>query len=313
MGDERTEVGFVRYDGKAVGPGILDAGMAGIALTGLDDLLRYFNSKQSSELAKAEYEVPVRIREGSWEAAVLAGVAVVGAFGIAYAKRAGEEMAKRDFDGVGLKDIFKRSLTAIVDLIRLAKHTGKLKGWSLENVRWRNDNTEVGIPNAHGEYEYLPVEFVEWYAAVPAATLAKLAQVVEEERTLTVSVRDGDILIEQRVTIREKRIFTETTEEVDEELLFPELEHGMQVRLEGRLIRGNAETNSIGLEYQGHNLNCIPEQGSIVQYKSALFLRCIVEGGVTRHSKSRFVVDRRPTIIIRRVTPLESDSQGTLL
>lgn len=73
MEAEKIEVGFVKYDGKEVTPGILDAGMAGMALTGLDDLLRYFNSKQSIDLAKLDYEVPVKIREGSWEAVVIAG------------------------------------------------------------------------------------------------------------------------------------------------------------------------------------------------------------------------------------------------
>lgn len=311
MGDEKTEVGFVKYDGKAVEPGILDAGKAGMALTGLDDLLRYFNSKQSVDLAKADYEVPVRIREGSWEAVVIAGVSV---FAMAYLGRAGNEMAKKDFDGMGLKDVFRKSLQAAVHLIRLAKHTSKLKGWLLENVRWRNDNTEVGIPNKDGHYEYFPAEFIKWYAAMPPQIMRKMVEVVEEERTLTVGVLDGELVLQEKITIREKQIFTRVPEdEADDEFLFPELEHGMAVRLEGRLIRGNAETNSIGLDYQGHNLNCVPEQGSVVQYKSALFLRCLVEGQVTRLSKSHFVAERRPTIIVRRVTPLETDSQLMLL
>lgn len=311
MGDEKIEVGFVKYDGKAVTPGILDAGKAGMALTGLDDLLRYFNSKQSVDLAKADYEVPVQIREGSWEAVVIAGLSV---FAMAYLGRAGNEMAKKDFDGVGLKDVFKKSLQAVVHLIRLAKHTSKLKGWLLGNVRWRNDNTEVGIPDKDGHYEYFSAEFIKWYTAMPPQIMKKMVEVVEEERILTVGVLDGEMVLQEKVTIREKRIFTRVPEdETEDEFLFSELEHGMDVRLEGRLIRGNAETNSIGLDYQGHNLNCVPEQGSVVQYKSALFLRCLVEGQVTRLSKSHFVAERRPTIIIRRVTPLETDSQLMLL
>jgi len=311
VSEENTEIGFVKYDGKAVAPGILDAGKAGMALTGLDELLRFFNSKQSADLAKTEYEVPVQVREGSWEAVVIVGLS---AFAMAYLGRAGNEMAKTDFEGVGLKDVFKKSLAAVVHLIRLAKHTAKLKGWSLDHVLWRNNNTEVGIPNKDGHYEYFPAEFVKWYASMPPQIMRKIAEVIEEERTLTVGVLDGDAVVEERVTIREKRIFTrEPDEEVDDEFLFPELEHGMDVKLEGKLIRGKAETNSIGLDFQGHNLNCVPEQGSVVQYKSALFLRCLVEGRVTRLSKSHVVAERRPTIIISRVTPLERDAQQPLL
>lgn len=311
MSEENTEVGFVKYDGKAVAPGILDAGKAGMALTGLDELLRFFNSKQSVDLAKAEYEVPVQVRDGSWEAVVIVGLS---AFAMAYLGRAGNEMAKKDFEGVGLKDVFKKSLQAAVHLIRLAKHTSKLKGWLLEKVQWRNDNTEVGIPNKDGYYEYFPTEFVNWYASMPLQIMRKIAEVIEEERTLTVGVFEGNEIVQESVTIREKRIFTrELDDESDDEFLFPELEHGTEVKLEGRLTRGNEETNSIGLGYQGHILNCVPAEGSVVQYKPALFLRCLVEGRVTRLSKSPIVAERKPTIIIARVTPLERDTQQVLL
>lgn len=223
-------------------------------------------------------------------------------------------MAKRDFDGVGLKDVFKKSFQAVVHLVRLAKHTSKLKGWLLENLRWRNDNTEIGIPNQYGQYEYFPAEFIKWYTSMPPQIMKKLVDVVEEGRALTIGVLDDDVVLQEKVTIRDKRIFThDPGDEIDDEFIFPELEHGMDVRLEGKLIRGNAETNSIGLDYRGHNLNCVPEQGSVVQYKPALFLRCLVEGRVTRLSKTHTAAERRPTIIVRRIVPLEVDHQQPLL
>lgn len=311
MNENNAEVGFVKYEGDAVLPGILDAGKAGLALTGLDELLRYFNAKQSADLAKADYEVPIQVRAGSWEAMIIAGASV---FALAYLGRAGNEMAKSDFEGVSLKDVFKKSLKAAIYLIRLAKHTAKLKGWVLENVKWRNANTEVGIPNMDGEYEYFPIEFVKWYASMPPQIIRKMAEVVEEDRSLTVGVFDGGVLVQEKITIREKRIFVmDVGDELDDEFLFPELEQGMIVKLEGRLTRGNAETNSVGLDYKGHILNCVPEAGSVVQYKSALFLRCIVEGTVTRLNKTHVVAERKPTIIFKRITPLENDSQLFLI
>lgn len=307
MNKNREEVGFIKYEGEVVLPGILDAGKAGLALTGLDELLRYFNNKQSADLAKIDYEVPIQVRAGSWEAMIMAGT---GVFALAYLGSAGKEMAKNDFEGIGLKDVFKKSLKAAIYLIRLAKHTSKLKGWLLENVKWRNDNTEIGIPNKEGEYEYVPVEFLEWYGKMPPQIIKKMAQVVEEDRSLTVAVFDNGVVFQEKITIREKRIFVMTVdEEVDDEFLFPELEQGMLVKLEGRLTRGNAETNSLGLDYKGHILNCIPEAGSVVQYKPALFLRCVIEGTVTRSHKNYLVAERKPTIIFKRITQLENDTQ----
>lgn len=303
MNEKDAEVGFIKYEGDAVLPGILDAGKAGLALIGLDELLRYFNAKQAADLAKADYEVPIQVRAGSWEAVIILGAS---AFALAYLSRAGNEMAKSDFEGIGLKDVFKKSLKAAIYFIRLAKHTTKLKGWLLENVKWRNDNTEVGIPNKDGAYEYFPVEFVKWYATVPPQIIKKMAEVVERERSLTVGVFDGEIVVQETITIREKQIFVMVTdEESDDEFLFPELEQGMNVKLEGRLTRGNAETNSLGLDYRGHILNCVPDAGSVVQYKPALFLRCIVEGTVTRLNRTHVVGERKPTIVFTRITPLE--------
>lgn len=313
---EKSEIGSVKYSGKAVERGILDAGKAGKALTGLDELLRYFNSKQSSEVAKLDYEVPVKVQEGSWEAVVLGTATLVaGKFALTYVTHAAEAMAKRDFENFGFKDIFQKSLSAVVSLIRLAKHTKKIKGWAFEKLQWRNDGTEVGIPNDAGEYQFFPAEHVKWFSHMPTKMIAKLAEVVEEERVLVVSVNgEGEQHISETVTIREKKIFTNVLDETDlEEFLFPELEHGAEVKLEGVLIRGNAESNSIGLHYKGHSLNCVPDDGSIVQFKPALFLRCVVEGQVSRlHNKPHTVAERRPTIIVRRVTPLESDSQHRL-
>lgn len=113
------------------------------------------------------------------------------------------------------------------------------------------------------------------------------------------------------VTVDEvdKLLFVEDQPEMEDGFLFPELEHGSLVKLEGKLIRGNEASNSVGLEYQGHVLNCHPEHGNVRQFKSALFLRCVVEGTVSRLTKQRMVAEKRPTIIVSKVVPLEGDDQ----
>jgi hypothetical protein len=310
MPKKQEEIGYIKYQGKAVIPGVLDAGKAGSALVGLDEALRFFNVKQSADLADVQYDVPVRVRAGSWEAIVVTGLSV---FAVAYLGRAANEMAKKDWEGVGFKDIFSKSLHAIIELVRLAKHAGRRSGWLDNNVRWRNDNAEIGIPNAKGTYKYFPAEFVRWYMSMPPHLIGKIARVVEEDRSLLIGViRDG-VPIEERITIHDKHLFvSEADIESDEEYLFPELEHGAEVVLEGRLTRGNASTNSIGLEYRGHILNCIPNDGSIVKYKKALFLRCRVVGRISRAGKANFVAERRPTIIVSRIVTLEHDRQRKL-
>ena len=307
--EEHKKVGSIKFEGKIVEPGILDAGKAASALAGLNEILRYFNSCQSTELATAEYEIPVQVRPGSWEAVVIAGASV---FAAAYLARAGNEMAKRDFEGLGFKDIFKKSMQALVYLVRLAKHTSKLKNWNLEKPKWRNENKEIGILNENGEYTFIPEEFLDWYYRTPTTTIAQIVAVVEIDRELVIDATHEHTTISEKITIQEKNIFIpDEKESSDEESLFPELKHGNEIELEGIFTRGNKETNFLGLNYNGHILNCIPDTGSIVRYKHALFLRCQVKGRIARLNKQG-VAEKKPTIIVHSVTPLEHDVQGNL-
>lgn len=308
------EVGYLKYKGSLVDKGVIDAKSAGMALVGLDETIRYFNSRQSSEFAKLEYEIPVHIEEGSWVAIVLAGAAAVGgAFALGYAKKAGEKMAENDFKEIGLGDVFKKSFFALSNLLKLSKHTGKAKDWNLENVVWRNDNKEIGIYNNAGDLVFIDVEYIKWFQSMPSSLLSKITDPIRENRTLAIGTKTTDGFEEQEVNNNEKRIFSKSLEEDDfEEFIFPEIQHGDEVRLEGKLTRGNEQSNTVGFEFQGHILNCIPEEGTIVQYKPALFLRCIIEGTAIRHSKKRVSPDRKPTIIVRNIIPLNTEHQNDL-
>lgn len=312
--DGIEEIGFLKYQGDDVPNGVIDAASAGSALIGLDEAVRFFNERQSPELAKVDYQIPVKIQEGSWVALILAGIGALSvAFAFGYAKKAGEKLAENDVGEKTSAEILKKSMSAIQSLIKLIKHTGRNKDWNTESIDWKDNNSTIGIQNDRGEYVYIPYEHFRWISEAPRRILFRLTDVVTENRRLTIGVKDESGFYEVSVSEVEKQLFTGSDLElIDEEFLFPELEHGKTVRLEGKLTRGNESSNSIGLEYQGHILNCIPEEGSIVRYKPALFLRCVVEGTITRLSKRRNVAERRPMIIVKRVTPLEQDSQNNL-
>ncbi|WP_415884736.1 hypothetical protein ACMXYO_08680 [Neptuniibacter sp. QD37_6] len=308
------EVGYLKYKGSLVEQGVIDAKSAGMALVGLDETIRYFNSRQSSEFAKLEYDIPVHIEDGSWVAIVLAGVAAVGgAFALGYAKKAGEKMAENDFKDIGLSDVFKKSFSALSSLLRLSKHTGKSKDWDLDNVVWRNNNKEIGVYNNSGELIFIEVEYIKWFQSMPPSLISKLTDPIREHRTLAIGTKTADGFEEQEVSNQEKKIFSKSFEEDDcDEFIFPEIQHGDDVQLEGKLTRGNEQSNTVGFEYQGHILNCIPEEGTIVRYKPALFLKCIIEGTAVRHSKKRVSPDRKPTIIVKNIIPLNAEHQDGL-
>lgn len=308
--EQFEDLGFIKYSGENLINGVIDAGSAGSALVGLDEAIRFFNSQQSPDLTALQYDIPVQTRAGSWEAVLVASAAVGGAFALGYAKKAGEKLADNDFKEIGLKDVLKKSIAALQTLVKLVKHTRRSRGWERVRVEPTLGQDTVLVANDKGEELSVPLEYFRWYQQVPPRLLAKMTSVIRSDRVLTIGVFKQAKTDEVTIIEPEKPLFEKIQEdEFEEDILFPELTHGTNARLEGRLIRGNEASNSIGLEYKGHVINCVPAIGSIRQYKAALFLRCKVEGRITRHTKNRFVADRRPTLVLDRVVPLEADGQ----
>lgn len=308
---EYEDIGYIKFSGGNVPSGIIDAASAGSALLGLDEAVRFFNEQQSPDFATLDYDIPVRTQAGSWEAVVIGAVlATGGAFALGYAKKAGEKLAENDFKDIGLKDVLRKSLNAIQTLVRVVKHTRRGRGWNATRISNGEPTASVAITNQKGEELLISAEYYQWFQQLPPRLLVKMTSVVRSERILSIGVNYPDTRQEVQIDEVDKSLFDDTSEEEEyEDILFPELVHGIEVDLEGRLIRGSEASNSVGLEYQGHVLNCVPAHGSVRQYKAALFLHCAVVGRITRHAKNRFVADRRPTIILNKVTPLEKDTQ----
>lgn len=302
MEQEEGQLGYIKYSGELVKDGYLDARKSAQALLGVDEAVRFFVFQQAPELRTTDFEFPVKVKRGSWEI-------VIGGILLAYGVKAAQKMAENDFKDIGFKDVFKKALSAIQWMIRIGKHTGDLTIKKFERVKFKDNNELIGIRNSQDEFLYVPKEFLEFYASASPNLLKKITEVVEDERTLSVGVYDGNVVIEEVVTRRHRQIFTNEVEEPGE-VLFPELEHGQPVILEGELTRGNEMSNTVGIGYHGHILTGIPEMGSIVRFKPSLFLRCKVYGRVSREDEKGHLDARRPRIIFTRIEPLESDDDN---
>lgn len=301
-------IGFLSYSGSLVEDGLLDARKSAEALLGLDQAIRHFAGEQSPQLKEADYEFPVRIQQSSWDAIIPSNIgdwimACLGIGAVKYVATAASEMAKKDFKDAGFRDIFRRALEAVQWMIRLGKHLGHLKIRKVENVRWKEDNQVVSVPNSEGEFLDVPREYLELVQTARPDLLKRITQLVEEERQMSVSVvRDGQQFSET-VTSKYRTIFTgEETNETD--VLFPELQHGQDVSLEGNVTRGNENTNSIGFKYMNHILTCYPKRGSIVEYKSTLFEEAQIHGTVSRSDEYGGINALRPKIIFDKVEAL---------
>ncbi|AMM50846.1 hypothetical protein TH61_06150 [Rufibacter sp. DG15C] len=307
-------IAYIKYEGELVKDGYLDAKKTAGVLSGLDGALRYFLYKENSDLEKIDFELPVSIRKGSWEAffpenfneLLIKGLIAFSAK--KYLESALGEMAKNDFKEIGFKDIFQRAFKAMTWVIKAAVHLGSLSKKSLDGFIFSPDNQFIGLKNAQGEIIWFPVEFLEQYADCPEGLFKNLIKIVEEEREFVIGYNDPQVKEQARVNYKNKFIFL--NEEDEQEILFPELEHNAYVELEGHITRGNEKSNDLGFQYKNHVLTCFPEKGSIKDYRNAHYTNCIVKGVVDRSDKFGKISEKRPRI--KFVSISISDNKGQL-
>jgi hypothetical protein len=293
----------IKYEGNLVEDGYLDAKKAGEVLIGIDEILRYFIYQEDKKFKKIDFEIPVRIKKGSWVTEFLANYdAVLIKTAIAwgatkYFGSALSEMAKTDFKEVGFKDIFKKSFKGLTWVLKIAQHLGTLAKKKIENIKFTKNSRLVILINEKGEELEVPIEYLELFTNCPDNLFENLAKVIEEERELVVLYNDnenekGNFV---RIDNKTKNIFIQNEDE--NEVLFPELIHNDFVELEGHITRGNENSNTIGFMYLGHILTCYPDNGNVKDFKSTLFTNCIIRGYVDRlHKKTGEYIEKRPRI-----------------
>lgn len=311
--DVRDEgVGYISYEWEGAPVGVIDAYAGGEALLGIDEAVRFFNRQQNRGLASSSYEIPVYTGEGSWLAVVMGIVGVpVATFITAYTKKAAEKMAEKDFSDVGLSDVARKSMDALVRLVEVIKHLKRLPDWQATRVTWSSDASEAFIEDVDGDVIAVPAEYVKWYRQIPRGTLKRLSTPISAGGKMVVASKQENGSFHS-VSVDHEYVYllSDEDEATEDQFLFPELGHADEVALEGLVTRGNQSTNSIGLQFKGHILNCIPEAGNVRRYKAAMFLHCRVLAIVNRHVGSLTRLDNRPTLIIQQIIPLEDDNQA---
>lgn len=308
--EENEEIlAFIKYKGKLVEDGYLDVRKSGEALIGIDELIRYFVYQEYPQIKEFEFEIPVRVRKGSWETIFPENIDkfALSAFGLwmagKYMGSALEEVAKNDFKDVSFKEIFQKSFQGIVNVIKLSKHLGSLARKKFDNIQFSQNNKLVKITNENGQVLWIPIEVLDLYSNCPQTIFNKLTKIVEEERELIFGFNEDNVIVEETITNKYKYIFTKTEE--DDEIVLPELRNGEYVEIDGHITRGNEKSNTIGFMYQGHIITCYPNTGNIKQHKSKLFSNCLLKGFVDRLDKDGNVKEKRPRIRFNDIVTLE--------
>jgi len=315
--EEEKYLGYIKYEGPLVEEGLMDARKQAQALLGFDSALRYFIGKQAPDFRNLDFEIPVRIKKGSWEALIpdtVAGwvQAGLGVVATAYFTKAAQKMAEKDFSDYGITDLFRSSIVAIQWFAKIGKHMGDVAIRSFENLKFMDNNALVGICNKEGEYLYVPKHILDMYVSCNPHLLEKLAENIDQGRELKIGALVEGKIEEVLVSADDKSIFFEDESELDEDILFPDLVHGDDVVLEGEVTRENKTSNSMGFKYEDHILTAYPESGSIVPYKPLLFLKCRLYGTVNRLDEKGRIAARRPKLYFDRLEPLELEGNNDI-
>lgn len=308
--DEEIYLGYIKYDGPLVEDGLMDARKQAKALIGFDSALRYFIAKRAPEFRNIDFEIPVRVRKGSWEALIpdtVAGwvQAGLGVVATAYFTKAAQKMADKDFEDFGITDLFRNAINSIKWFARIGKHMGNVAIREFKNVQFTDDLTQIGINNEYGEILFVPKHILDLYVTTNPKLLEGMAENIQKGRSLVIgSLQTGEI-DEEIIDLADKFIFCDEDGELEEDVLFPELVHGDYVVLEGEVTRENKTSNSLGFKYNDHILTAYPETGSIVRYKPLLFLECRLFGTVNRIDETGRIGARRPKLYFSNLEPLE--------
>lgn len=302
MATEQEILAYLRYDGELVEDGYLDAKKSADALYGFDKILRYFLYQENPAIQEIEFEIPVRIQKGSWEALIpenieqwIRTIALIGAG--AYSKKALEKMAEKDFENFGFKDLFIKAFKSVVWVIKIAKHLRSMHKREFKDVDFSPDNKTIQVKNDENQPLPVPIEYLKKYADCPENLFGQISKIIETKRELEIGLTDTESPTKEtkvRITISEKQIFYKQEEDV--EILFPELKDGQYVQLEGHVTRGNENSNTIGFFYNEHVLTCYPEKGNVNEHKSKLFSNCRINGYIDRISREGKLIEKRPRI-----------------
>lgn len=317
-------IGYLKYSGKSVEGGFLDTKKSAEALLGFDEILRYFILEDNPELKNVDYEIPVRVKKGTWGIWIPAGLTIwfAGKYLGSMATKAGSDGFFETGPSKDIQKMFKGSIIAAQWAIKIGSHVGTFAKRKFENIKIDQTKNEpiIKISNEQGKVLEVPKKYFDIYVKCPEKIFSKNAGLIEQERTLEIGVIEKGIEEKVFVTEKEKSIFY-TKKDEEEGTLFPELKHNQYVELEGFVTRGNEKTNTIGFEYNGHILTCKPENRNIATFKNKIisqlenhfFPLIKIIGRIDRTDENHLFKNSRPMVIFSDIIPLEkTDNKQSL-
>lgn len=324
---------LIKFEGEDIVDGVLGARDSINALEGFDTLMRGLLEREIPELKSIQYDIPVKIQEGSWELSIpenifeIAGFVkkcgIPGLIGVslfAYIMKTATIAADKGLLETGLvrdlKKVIPFVFEKIVWLVRYVKHLGCFE--KRPDVAFTDESKWVVIKNKEGGILRFPLECLEFVQHCPKNALDELVTPVNKKRRLRIAYKKDGQWHDECINDDERRLFVEEPSEENE---LPELVDGQVAVVEGLIVRANEKDQSIGLQYHDHVVTCKPGKGlTLASFKAA-----IISGSSGRLYQTnvritglveRVTVDGRyktkPRIFINEMEPVDDGVNGML-
>lgn len=120
---------YFKYKGELVQDGYLDTRKAAPALQGIDEVMRYFLIQMNGSLLEINFEVPIGLRMGLWEAIIpnqfndrlMKAIHIQsGSYGIKLVN----QLAENVYKDVKAKNIVKEAIKSIKWVLKIAQARG---------------------------------------------------------------------------------------------------------------------------------------------------------------------------------------------
>jgi hypothetical protein len=313
VNDELAKYSCIKLEGARVDRGYVTISDMREVLSGIEHAAKYFISTEYPEIKKDSYELEVRVESGSLFLYVVGlaftgGAGVAAAFGISYAKKAGEKLAENDIGEKTTADIIRPAVQKMKSTVRIAKHLGGMgKQRTFPEAKIISPENIV-LPNAEGEELRVTKAELDAYARAPRDTFKKMAAVVDAETTVAI-FEPGEVIKPNNAAVIDtsSKAYFNNSGVDDNGVVFPEMQHGEYVTLRGSLCRANKNTGTLGFEYRNHTLTSYLHQMEIRDIKDSLFDKEVeVEAVVIRNQQKMDAEDelKRPKLEIRRITTI---------
>lgn len=320
-----NKIGYLKYEGESFSDGYVDAKKQAEAILGFDESFRSIIAIENSKFQQLDYSIPVKIEQGS----LIIFLGAISPFVFKYMSKAGEVVAEKGFSELGiikndLPKLQKTTLKILQSIVKISKHVGSIKNKKFKKIipKEINDQNYVEITNDNDEVLLVLKKHHDIFIKIPDKILSKNVKLINSNEKLIIGVFEGHKEEVVEICQVDKVIFYDSNDDVDEEIILPDLKHGDTVTdLEGKINKVIENKNKFSFDYNNHIIDCLLEKGArvgkfknkiISEDRESIFAKVKISGIVSREDKDGLPTAKKPKIILSNIKKIEGNKEINL-